>query len=85
MAALRIVELHRGAEGGWEAVEGGTKPVHGGGAAAASPAPPPALCLEPLALLFAECLTQNSEMAAAFSGGCLTSSRKRVACLGAVA
>lgn len=65
---LRVVEVHRTAEGGWELVEGPPKPLQtfdtGGPAAAVAAAAAPTFL--PLAALFAECLQQDSQMNAAF-------------------
>lgn len=69
-AMLRVVEVHRTAEGGWELVEGAPKPLHtvdAGGSDSASVAAIPAFL--PLAALFAECLQQDSQMDAVVEGG----------------
>lgn len=73
---LRVVEVHRTAEGGWELVEGAPKLLHsapaagaafeiGGGGAAGDDGLPR---FRPLADLFAECLAQDSQADAAFAG-----------------
>lgn len=77
--SLRLVEVHRSADGGWELVRGGLKPACAAAAAAATPvtgalpAPPPdpgqPPHFRPLADLFAECLQQDSQLNAAFAGG----------------
>lgn len=77
--SLRLVEVHRSTDGGWELVRGGLKPACAAAAAAATPATgalpvPPAdpgqpPRFRPLAALFAECLQQDSQMNAAFAGG----------------
>lgn len=64
MAHLRVLELHRSADG-WELVDGGTKPLAGDGS---SQPRAPGLRLKPLAQLFAECLAQDSQLGAAFTG-----------------
>lgn len=77
--SLRLVEVHRCADGGWELVRGKLKPACAAAAAAATPAtgalpaPPPdpgqPPRFRPLAALFAECLQQDSQLKAAFTGG----------------
>ncbi|KAL4436872.1 hypothetical protein ABPG75_004011 [Micractinium tetrahymenae] len=67
---LRVVEVHRTADGGWELVEGAPKPLHtvdtSGGAAAAAAVAAAAPTFRPPAALFAECLEQDSQMNAVF-------------------
>jgi hypothetical protein len=63
MAHLRVLELHRSAEGGWEVIDAGRTLLAATDAAAA-----PLVSFKPLSALFAECLEQDSQMAAAFTG-----------------
>ena len=70
-AQLRVIELHRSVEGGWDSVDAGSKALAtaAGGSAASTLPPPPPCRLKPLAELFAECLQQDPLLGAAFVTG----------------